>query len=156
MIKNEPDFTDILAQIQEDEDNCDCTLDRQEVPTDETINDYVLKKGSELLESNIDTINRIKNRIATAHDPDELMVLSNLIKSANSVLTTLTSISLQNKKDKASREISASKALNNPKTVNNTLLVGTREEVIKQILDMKNADVIDVESDTQEEESNAK
>lgn len=136
MAENAPDFNDILARIREEEDNQDEFLSEPETstPTDDTLNDYVLKKGSKLLESNIDLIDRIKNRIATAHDPDEIAALTNLFKSSNAILTTLTSISIQNKKDKLTRELTTQKVKTAlPTTVNNTLFVGTREEMLKML-----------------------
>lgn len=144
MPKNEPDFNEILAQIQEQEDaggDEDYVTEPQK-PTDETINDYVIDKGSELLNANIDLINRVKNRIATAHDVDELSVLSNLFKSSNSILSTLTSISIQNKKDKTARELGTNR--NTPKlptTVNNTMFVGTREDMLKMLEKNINTDI---------------
>jgi hypothetical protein len=152
MPANEPDFNEILAQIQEQELEEQLSSEPEAPPTDENVNEYILKRGSELLDANIDTINRLKNRIATAHDSDEINALANLIKSTNSVLATLTSITLQNKKDKTSKEIASNThQLKEPSTVNNTMFIGTREDMLK-LLAKKSAEVESVSSPAYDEE----
>ena len=149
MKANTPNFNDLLDQIKEEEmseEYQEYALADSDKPTDDTIGNYVVDKGSELLNANIDLINRVKNRIATAHDMDELAVLANLFKSSNSILSTLTNISIQNKKDKLARETRSdnkNRQLGTPHTVNNTVFVGTREEMMKLT---QNENIADVES----------
>lgn len=142
MKENEPDFNELLSRIQNGSYD-DSTNEANETPTDESINDYVIEKGSELLNSSIYIIDKVKGRIATAHDSDEINALSSLLKSANSILSTLTSISIQNKKDKTSKDLLALKSNKSqkklPNTVNNTVILGTREDVFKKILEASNS-----------------
>lgn len=146
MQENIPDFNDILKEIQEQERAKQPVAYEPyaETITDENVNDYILDRGSRLIEDSLDAVKRLKDRITAAHDPDELAALSQLIRAATGALGTLTSISLQNKKDKTSRENITIKQLA-PKTVNNTVLIGTREDAIKKLLeattDIKSADV---------------
>jgi hypothetical protein len=146
MQENIPDFNDVLKEIQEQER---AKMPTQSEPypepiTDENVNDYILDRGSKLVEDSLEAVKRLKDRITAAHDPDELAALSQLIRATTGALGTLTAISIQNKKDKVSKENTSTKQLAT-KTVNNTVLIGTREEAMKKFLevtkDMQSADV---------------
>lgn len=138
--ENVPDFNDILKQIKEQEELAiEATRDpnARVYPniTDDNVNEYILDRGSRLIEDSLSAINSLNGRIAQASDPDEISALSQLIKAATGALSTLTAISLQNKKTKAAKEITETKKKELPRHINNTLVIGTREEIIKQILD---------------------
>ena len=138
-MKNDKEFTEILEElageelldeIQED--------DRFEVVTDNNVNDFVLEYGSRLVKDGMDSISKIKNKITSGQDADEIDALSQMMRAMNSTLDTLTKISLQNKKEKSAKEVKEigfqqKKEL--PDAPKTQIIVSTREDIVKQIIE---------------------
>lgn len=108
------------------------------------INDFIIEKTSQLINSSLDVINQIKDRITRTVDPDELESLASLIKATSSSIDTLNSINLERKKQKSALklkqlEIQGKKQLlkNSEKTTNN-IFIGNREELLKILNNIKN------------------
>jgi hypothetical protein len=137
------DFTDILEELSNteildkiDDDPQDDTGEFDTV-TDDNVNDFILKYGSMLVKDGIDAVNKVKPKIMTAQNTDEIKALSDMMRAINSTLDTLTKISLQNKKTNLTTEVkeieySHKKELNDsPKT---QILVSTREDIFKDLI----------------------
>lgn len=110
---------------------------------DENINDFILKKTSNLINTSINAIDDIKDYIVQGQNPDEIAALSELINAATKSIEALNRINLLNKKGKIDKELKEMD-MNNKKEVagmlpsnnivNNTLFVGSREEIFKKLL----------------------
>ena len=142
------DFTDLLEELADEELLTEIEEDdRFPEVTDENVNDFVLEYGSRLVKDGMDAIDKIKPKITAAQNAEEISALSEMMRAMNSTLGTLTKISLQNKKeesDKAIRELAYThKKELGPTTTNTTILVGTREELRKQMKEAE-GEVIDV------------
>lgn len=113
--------------------------------TDENINEFILKKASKLINSGLGAVEDLKDFIVQGQNPDEIAALSELISSTTKALEALNRINLQNKKAKTDRElkeidIAGRKAVagmlpNNNVTNNTNVLIASREEIIKQLLE---------------------
>ena len=113
---------------------------REEV-NDENINDYILRKASELIDTGMFTVEAMKNSITSAYEPEEIESYATLIKSVNDTIETLNKINIQNKKAKTSKEIKqmgidAQAALGPAQhNTNNNILIATREEIMKNLIE---------------------
>lgn len=133
------DFTDILEELDGEE-----LLDHSQTPeedvefetvTDDNVNEFVLKYGSKLVKDGMDAINKVKPKITSGQDADEIKALGDMMRAMNSTLDTLTKISLQNKKEKSAttvKEIEHQHRKELP-TAQTTVIVGTREDIFRQL-----------------------
>lgn len=149
-MKEEKEFTDILEELAGEELLDEIHEDeRFEVVTDDNVNAFVLEYGSRLIKDGMDSINKIKPKITSAQNADEISALSEMIRAMNSTLDTLTKISLQNKKEKVARETKmlahdTKKQVAGPTT---QVIVATREEIFKQIQEATEIEEIKDEQD---------
>lgn len=132
---------DIVSKIKGEEQ----FIVAQPVPevTDDNVNDYIYQKSTELVESNLATINALQQTIMQGAVPEEINALTSLVAATTKALDTLNKINLQNKQIKAAssnkkleleaRKDIASKRL--PSTTN--VLFATREEVMKSLSEPK-------------------
>ena len=133
------DFTDILEELAGEDLLEDIQEDnRFDNVTDNNVNDFVLEYGSRLVKDGMDSIKKIKGRITSGQDADEISALSEMMRAMNSTLDTLTKISLQNKKEQSAKDVKEmdykqrKELPEGPKT---QIIVGTREDIFKQLLD---------------------
>jgi len=148
----ELDFSELLEEIGDDELIEEIKADErfQEV-TDENVNDFVLEYGSRLVKDGMNAIDKVKPKITSGQNADEISALSELMRAMNATLGTLAKISLQNKKDENDRNVLET-SHQNKKELTGTktqVVVGTREEIFKKMLE--SVDVIDVEEVAHEE-----
>lgn len=108
--------------------------------TDETVNDYVYHKSSELVESTLGAIHSLRDNILAGSDPKEIAALSQLINSASKALDQLNKINLQNKQAKTNVEIKKMEIESNshlskliPQT--NNIVIATRDEIMERMFD---------------------
>jgi hypothetical protein len=113
--------------------------------TDENINDFILKKASKLINSGLGAVDELKDFIVQGQNPDEIAALSELISSTTKALEALNRINLQNKKAKTDKELKlidvegrksiAGMLPGNNITNNTNVLIASREEVFKKLLE---------------------
>lgn len=107
--------------------------------TDESVNNYIYQKSTELVESSLAAINTIRDSVIQGIDPDEINALTSLITATNKALDTLNKINMQNKRVQSTEkmktlEIEARKEMMSkriPATTN--VLIATREEIMKTL-----------------------
>jgi len=154
------DLDKILDELKNDE-SITSLADTPKTPlldiTDENVNNYVMQKIGKLVESGIETVEAIQNTLSNGFEAEELAAFSGLISSVAKAAETLNKINIQNKKDKAAKElkemdIRARREL--PAAIHNAgdtnILIATREEIIERFLD-KNKKIIEgelIEHDT--------
>jgi ABC-type histidine transport system ATPase subunit len=138
-----------LEQILEDLKSDESITSLNESPSaeridinDDNVNDYVMQKVGKLVESGIETVEALQQTIASGFEADELNAFSTLLASVTHAADTLNKINLQNKKEKAARElkmldVEAKKELGPGQgpNGNTNILIATREEVIERFLD---------------------
>jgi hypothetical protein len=120
---------------------------------EDTINQYVLNKTSNLIEAGIGAVEDLKDYIVQGQNPDEIAALSELISSTTKAIEALNRINLLNKKTKADKDLKiieleakkeiAGKIQNNI-THNTNVLVTSRKEIFKQLLTDNNDNVIEL------------
>ena len=128
---------DIVSKIKGTEQIIEVTP--SEPVTDESINDYIYQKSTELVDSSLSAIHTIRDSIIQGINPDEINALSSLIAATNKALDTLNKINIQNKKDKTSEklktlELQARREMMSkriPATTN--VLIATRDEIMKSL-----------------------
>lgn len=138
---NDKDFTDILEELADEEliiDEIPESLESEhETVTDANVNDFILDQASKLVRDNMEIMDKVKHKIATAQDADEIKALAELMRATNSTLDTLTKISLQNKKDQnvaKVKQIEHEHKKELPQGPKTQIIVGTREDIFKQII----------------------
>lgn len=124
--------------------------------TEDNINDYILQKTGNLVDAGLGAVQDLKDFVVQGQNPDEIAALSELISSTTKAIEALNRINLQNKKAKTDKElktmdIEGKKAiagsLPGANITNNTnVLVASREEIFKQLLNDvadKTIDIVD-------------
>lgn len=111
--------------------------------TDDNINEYIVKRTSSLIDTGINAIEDIKDYIIQGQNPDEIAALSELINATTKSIEALNRINLLNKKGKIDKELKEMDLKNRKEVagmlpgnnvVNNNLIVASREEIFKQLL----------------------
>ena len=131
------DIDEIVKKIKGDEQ----IIEVKPVPevTDDTVNNYVYEKTTELVESSLAAINSLRSSVVQGQDPDEINALTALITATNKALDTLNKINLQNKQIKASAankklDLEARKEIASKRQAPTTnVLIATREEIMKNL-----------------------
>lgn len=144
-------FTDLLEDLADEELLDEISEDtRFGVVTDDNVNDFVLEYGSRLVKDGMDAIEKVKPKITSGQDADEISALSELMRAMNSTLGTLTKISLQNKKELAEKEV-RELAFTHKKELGpmqkTQIVIGTREDIFNTMNNKEKIaeGVIDVE-----------
>ena len=152
-MENEKDleFNDLLEQLA-DEELLDEIKSDDRFPevTDSNVNEFVLEYGSRLVKDGMDAIDRVKPKITSGQDADEISALSELMRAMNSTLGTLTKISLQNKKEKseqANTELTYDKKKELGTTPNTQVVIATREDIFKEMMNRVAGEVIEIDAE---------
>lgn len=145
MSNTNSEIDDIIDQLKDDSitTNDKNKNEITEIPqniNDETVNDYVYKKSSQLVESTLGAIESFRDNILAGSDPKEIAALSQLINSASKALDQLNKINIQNKQTKANIEIKKLEIESNshlskmiPQT--NNIVIATRDEIMQKMFD---------------------
>jgi hypothetical protein len=145
MSNTNSEIDDIIDQLKDDSITTNDKTKKEitEVPqniNDETVNDYVYKKSSQLVESTLGAIESFRDNILAGSDPKEIAALSQLINSATKALDQLNKINIQNKQTKANIEIKKLEIESNshlskmvPQT--NNIVIATRDEIMQKMFD---------------------
>jgi len=122
--------------------------------TEDNINDYILQKTGNLVDAGLGAVQDLKDFVVQGQNPDEIAALSELISSTTKAIEALNRINLQNKKAKTDKELktmdiegkkSIANSLPGANITNNTnVLVASREEIFKQILNDVNNESIEI------------
>ena len=107
--------------------------------TEENLTAFVLEKAAKLINNGLTTAEELKDAIKQGTDPEEVMAYSDVIKATTAAIEALNKIGLQNKKlktavDMKKMDIDSRKGLT-AGSGNTNVLICTREEVIKGLLD---------------------
>lgn len=114
-------------------------MEPEEKLTEENLSEFIFKKSQKLLDTSMAAVSDIGMYIGRGATAKEIEALSELIKSATSVIDTLNNINLENRKSKSAKEIKtmdieAKKQLGKGKSeASVNVLVASREEIMKLI-----------------------
>ena len=121
--------------------------------TDDNINEYIVKRTSSLIDTGINAIEDIKDYIIQGQNPDEIAALSELINATTKSIEALNRINLLNKKGKIDKELKemdlkgkkeVAGMLPGNNVVNNNLIVASREEIFRQLLNEPDPPTIEI------------
>ena len=121
--------------------------------TDDNINEYIVNRTSSLIDTGINAIEDIKDYIIQGQNPDEIAALSELINATTKSIEALNRINLLNKKGKIDKELKemdlkgkkeVAGMLPGNNVVNNNLIVASREEIFRQLLNEPDPPTIEI------------
>jgi len=110
--------------------------------TEDNINEYILKKTSNLVDAGLGAVEDLKEYIVQGQNPDEIAALSELISSTTKAIESLNRINLHNKKAKETKElkkmdIDGKKEIveltQGDTTINNNVIVASRQEILEKL-----------------------
>ena len=122
--------------------NNNLTINLSITSTDQ-LNDFIVTKGVELIESGLSAIRDVQQTSSTAKTPEEIEAYSELIKSVSTAIDALNKINIQTMRNKGAKEVKqlevdaklqTAKQITGPTTQTN-VLIATRDEFFKKILD---------------------
>lgn len=128
----------------------------QSITAPEQLNDFIVSKGVELIETGLSAIRDVQQTSTAAKTPEEIEAYSELIKSVSGAIDALNKINIQTMRNKGAKEVkqlevdaklrTAKQASANPNQTN--VLIATRDDFFKKILDsvQDSSPVINVES----------
>jgi hypothetical protein len=107
--------------------------------TEDNINEFILAKSEELINSTLDTIASLKPLIATTADAKSMSGFAEIIKAATGAMDTLNSINIEKRKAKTTRELKQLEAdtkkllASNQKPNNTVNIIAGRETIMKML-----------------------
>ena len=120
---------------------------------DDNVSEYVYQRTANVIEMGLQTIQNLQSYFGSGADAKELSAFASIINATTKAIDTMNTINLQNKNAKSALElkkldIAGRKEMvaSLPAPQNNTILIGTREEMLAQLKDKKK-NVIEMEGD---------
>jgi uncharacterized protein (DUF927 family) len=110
--------------------------------TEDSINDYILKKTGNLIDAGLGAVEDLKEYIVQGQNPDEIAALSELISSTTKAIEALNRINLHNKKTKDTKELKKmdidgkkeiASLTSGDTTINNNIVVASRAEILERL-----------------------
>ena len=99
---------------------------------DDNINDYIIRKNTEVIESALQAVAKIQGSIINGQLPEEINALSSLINASVKAIDSLNKINLQNKQAKNNIEMKKLDvtAAKNTKPATTNVLIATRDQIM--------------------------
>lgn len=112
--------------------------------SEDNISEYILKNASKLIETGLDSVEAMRDVVAQTYSAEEVEAYATLIKSVTDSIETLNKIHIQNKKTKTAKElkqmdIDAKQQLGPAVHTTNNVLIATRDEIIKGLIQAASA-----------------
>ena len=108
---------------------------------EESVNQYILDNAARLIETGLDSVEAMRDVISQSYEAKDIEAYALLIKAVTDSMDTANKINLTNKKIRSAKElktmdIEARRQLGPNQITNNTnVLVATRNEIIKGLMD---------------------
>lgn len=111
----------------------------------EKLEEYIINTSGRLVQDSLDMIEVVKERVASAAEPDDVASLSELLKASTNAIETLNKVLLQDKRTMTTltaktMDIESKKEI--AENDNKTRLMASRGEMIEKIIE--DAKVIDI------------
>ena len=123
---------------------------------DEDVNQFILNKSKELIETGVSAVQDLMPYVQQGQNPDEIDALANLMSATTKAIEALNKTNLIDRKadrdEKIKKmEIEARKELaqaQGNKTINHNtnVLIASREEIMKKLLGVDTAEVLEIEN----------
>ena len=106
---------------------------------DENVNKYVLDNAAKLVQLGLLSVESLKDVVSQSYDAEEIEAFASLIRSVNESLNTVNKINIQNKKAETAKKLKEMDLQRQLPPSNQTnVLIATREEIIKGLLNKVN------------------
>ena len=131
-------FLSDLQTIRAEDRNT--SVPRDTVATIDTLEEYVLKNSSEIVNSSINMLKNMESVVQTVQGAEEMSAYSELVNASTNALDTLNKILLQKKKNDAQIEIKKMDVENKKELQSNdhaARVMASREEILKMMLAAK-------------------
>jgi len=115
--------------------------------SEDNISDYIMQNASKLIETGLDSVQTMRDVVSQTYGAEEVEAYAALIKSVTDSIETLNKIHIQNKKTKAAKElkqmdIDSKQQLGPAIHTTNNVLIATRDEIIKGLIQAASAQPI--------------
>ena len=126
-------------------------IEKQDTPTEDNLNEYILKRASALIDMSLESVAEIKPYVSQACNPDEIAALAELVNSTAKALEAINKINLQKRKlsddiKLKSMEHDFKREMNTtnsgPSTVNNNVYIASREEIFKRFITSPESEIV--------------
>jgi 6-phosphofructokinase len=146
------DLNDIFSQLSNSaKGNTELTRKTDEVHVhNEDIEQFAVDSSAELVKKTLEIIDDIRDRACASSDPEDIQALASTIRSAAAAMESFNKIYISMERNKTVREMKKADIESKTKmnlTNNQTKLLISREEVMKQLFDKSDepdGEVIDV------------
>jgi len=105
--------------------------------TRETLEEFVIKSASKLVQTSLSIVENVRFTTGGAAEPEDIEATSALIKSTSAAIETLNKLTIANSRNSTQKEIKKADIeakANRNLADNQTRLVMSREEIMKQIM----------------------
>ena len=145
---------DLLGQLKENtafNNKAIKSNDGFNLPKDK-LEEYILNTSGRLVQDSLDMIEVVKERVASAAEPDDVASLSELLKASTNAIETLNKVLIQDKRTLTTltaktMDIESKKEI--AENDNKTKLMASRGEIIDRIIE--DAKVIDISTPKEKE-----
>lgn len=134
------DLNDIFSQLSNSaKGNTELTRQTTEVHVhNEDIEQFAVDSSAELVKKSLEILDDIKDRACASSDPEDIQALASTIRSAAAAMESFNKIYMAMERNKVTREMKKADIDSRTKmnlTNNQTKLMISREEVMKQLFD---------------------
>ena len=99
LLKEVSKIGDLIEEVDNaDKTNSDAQKEEKSVITDDNLQEYVYKSATDLIDSSLYTLEKIKQCVSGVMDHKELTALANLINATTSSIDVLNKVAMSNKK----------------------------------------------------------
>lgn len=125
--------------------------------TQENIEQFIIDYSSKLIINATESVEHVRDIVTSAPTPQDITALAELIASTSSALETLNRLNINNKKLKQAltiKEMEIKAKKDTQEITNNTIVIASREEVMKNLIN--SAKIIEIESSEPKQLKDAK
>lgn len=162
MENNDKTIDELIDQLKPSNIN-DITKEvkqQDKILKEEELTQFIINNASKVIQSGVESIEILKQVVIQADDAEEIDAFANLIKASANAIDTLNKINLQNRRiqaDKDIKQMEVNARINLPISHNTNILIGTRDDIFKRIMDeVKRDKVIEVKAEVLPQESDSK
>lgn len=128
------EVNDIISQIMSQSNSLKKTIREKEIPSQENLEEFIIKNSSELVQVSLEVINDLKPVVQT---DKEMIAMAELLRAATSCIETLSKLKIAENKNKVAKElklmdIESKETLQEAETQNR--LMASREDLLKLMI----------------------
>lgn len=119
---------------------------QEEIITDDTINEFVLKQSSKIIAQGMDMLAHLQTNVKASGSAEEVEAYSKMYSAVTGSIDALNKVNIQNKKTKSAKElkqIDAEIKSKEPQGNTTNIIVASREEIMERLFE-RAEEVVDV------------